>query len=96
MGSRQVKNFKHAVNLVITDPDLGCPLINEYYASPSENVKKYITFLKCNYCYKHCPMEFSECVDAIRYLYYNGLMSINEFRTVLGRFLALKRKGLLS
>jgi len=96
MTSRKVHNFEHAVRLAIQNPELGCPLLNLYYNSPSEDIQHYVTFIKCNYCYEFCPMSFSECVDSIRYLYRAGLISLTEFRTVLGRFLALKRKGYLS
>jgi len=96
MGSKEVKNFKDAVSLAMTQPELGCPLLDLYYSSPSESIKQYITFIKCNYCYKICPMSYSECIESIRYLYHNGYMSLSDFRVVLGRFLALKRKGLLS
>lgn len=96
MTSRKAHNFERAVRLVIENPDLGCDVINSYYNSPSERIRNYITFLKCNYCYKQCPQDFRECVDALRFLYKNGLISLSEFRTVLGRFLVLKRKGYLS
>ena len=96
MPSHTVKNFEHAVHLAMHNPELGCPLLNLYYNSPSENIQNYIMFVKCNYCYEFCPMSFSECVNSIRYLYRAGLISLTEFRTVLGRFLTLKRKGYLS
>jgi hypothetical protein len=96
MTSRKAHNFEHAVRLVIEQPDLGCDLINLYYNSPSERIRNYVTFLKCNYCYERCPQNFQECVNALRFLYKNGLISLSEFRTVLGRFLVLKRKGYLS
>jgi hypothetical protein len=96
MGSKEVKNFKHAVFLAMSQPDLGCPILDLYYNSPSESIKQYITFVKCNYCYKYCQMSYLECLESIRYLYHNGYMSLSDFRVVLGRFLALKRKGLLS
>ena len=95
MGSEQVKNFKHAVSLAMTQPELGCPLLDLYYNSPSESIREYITFIKCNYCYKNCSMTYEECLNSIRYLYHNGYMTLSDFRVVLGRFLALKRKGLL-
>jgi len=96
MTSRKVHNFEHAVRLAMTQPELGCPLINLYYESPSEAIRDYVTFIKCNYCYKLCNMSFSECVDSLRHLYRAGLITLSEFRTVLGRYLALKRKGYLS
>jgi hypothetical protein len=96
MTSRKAHNFEHAVRLVIENPNLGCDLIDLYYNSPSERIRNYVTFLKCNYCYKQCPQNFQECVNALQFLYKNGLISLSEFRTVLGRFLVLKRKGYLS
>jgi len=96
MTSKKVHNFEHAVRLVIEQPELGCSLIDAYYNSPSDKIRSYITFLKCNYCYKQCPQDFQECVNSLRYLYKNGLISLSEFRTVLGRFLVLKKKGYLS
>jgi len=96
MTSKTVKNFRHAVKLAMEQPDLGCELLDLYYNSPSQDIKNYITFIKCNYCYKNCPQTFQECVDSLRYLYKNGLITLSEFRTVLGRFLVLKRKGYLS
>ena len=96
MTSKTVKNFKHAVRLAMEEPDLGCELLNLYYNSPSEDVKNYVTFIKCNYCYKICSQSFGECVDSLRYLYKNKLITLPEFRTVLGRYLVLKRKGYLS
>jgi hypothetical protein len=96
MGSKEVKNFKHAVSLAMTQPELGCPILDLYYNSPSESIRQYVTFIKCNYCYKVCKMPYSECLESIRYLYYNNYITLSEFRTVLGRFIALKRKGYLS
>jgi hypothetical protein len=96
MTSKKVHNFERAVRLVIEQPDLGCDLINLYYNSPSERIRNYITFLKCNYCYKQCPQSFQECINALRFLYREKLITLGEFRTVLGRFLALKRKGYLT
>jgi len=96
MPNKKVHNFEHAVRLAMTQPDLGCPLLNLYYNSPSEDIRQYVTFIKCNYCYQYCPESFSTCVDSIRYLYKHGFITLSEFRTVLGRFLALKRKGYLS
>jgi len=96
MSNKRVHNFEHAVRLAMTQPELGCPLINLYYKSPSEAIRDYVTFIKCNYCYKLCPMSFGECVESLRNLYRAGLISLSEFRTVLGRYLALKRKGYLS
>jgi len=95
MTSRKVKNFEHAVRLAIENPTMGCSLLDLYYESSSETVQNYVTFIKCNYCYKLCNLDFSQCVNSIRYLYKNNLISLQEFRTVLGRFLALKRKGYL-
>ena len=96
MGSRTVKNFKRAIDLLVQKDPLGCELINLYYKSEDETIKQYITFLKCNYCYEYCPESYEECINSLRYLYHNKLISLSDFRTVLGRFLALKRKGLLS
>jgi len=95
MPSQKAKNFEHAVRLIIEQPEIGCDIINVYYNSPSERIRNYITFLKCNYCYKRCEQDFNTCIEALRFLYKNGLISLNEFRTVLGRFLALKKKGYL-
>jgi hypothetical protein len=96
MTSKTVKNFKRAVELAMTQPEIGCPLLDLYYESPSENIQNYITFIKCNYCYKVCKQPFDECVDSIRVIYKQNLISLSEFRTVLGRFLSLKKKGYLS
>jgi len=95
MGSRTVKNFKDAIDLVVKRDPLGCELINLYYKTQSEDVKKYIDFLKCNYCYEYCPEDYSTCLNALRYLYRNKLISLSDFRVVFGRFLSLKKKGLL-
>jgi len=96
MGRKTVKNFESAVDLVVKKDPLGCELINLYYKSQNVDVSNYITFLKCNYCYEYCEMGYNECVDALRYLYKNKLISLSDFRVVLGRFLSLKKKGLLS
>jgi len=96
MTSKKMHNFEHAVRLVIEQPEIGCGIINLYYNSPSERIKSYVTFLKCNYCYKQCNLDFRECVDALRFLYRERLITLGEFRTVLGRYLVLKRKGYLS
>ena len=96
LGRKTVKNFESAVDLVTRRDPLGCELINLYYKSDSEDVKRYITFLKCNYCYEYCHEDYSVCLDALRYLYKNKLISLTDFRVVLGRFLSLKKKGLLS
>ena len=96
MTSRKAHNFERAVRLVIENSDLGCDLIDLYYNSPSERIRNYVTFLKCNYCYKRSPQNFQECVNALRFLYREKLITLSEFRTVLGRFLMLKRKGYLS
>jgi len=95
MGRKTVKNFQDAIDLVLKRDPLGCELINLYYKSGSDDVKQYITFLKCNYCYDYCHEDYTTCLGALRYLYKNKLISLTDFRVVLGRFLSLKKKGYL-
>jgi hypothetical protein len=96
MGSKTVKNFKNAIDLVVSRDPLGCELINLYYKSNNPEISNYITFLKCNYCYEYCHEDYDTCLNALRYLYKNNLITLTDFRVVFGRFLSLKKKGYLS
>ncbi|ALG96867.1 hypothetical protein [Acidianus bottle-shaped virus 3 strain ABV3] len=91
---KQVKNFKDAVRLAMAKDQLGCDLIHLYEGS-NPTIDAYIQFLTCVYCYEYCHPQFDQCVEATRILYHNRLINLTEFRTVLGKLLALKKRGYL-
>ena len=93
--SKKLHNFERVIALLMNPQNraLGCSLL-EGYQGEVEPFKSFKTYLLCVYC--PCSgVTYSQCESVISRYYKEGRINLEQYRSLHGYFIALKKKGVL-